>query len=267
MTRLLQDSLGGNTRTVLIAAVSPIFDNSDETISTLKFADRAKQVMVKIKANEVDATDQAVVKKLHEEVLHLRQVLNLRKKGKTEEIQRRLISLQKENNRLRLIASDISEVEHLKLENKIMKLELQKIRQEEGSQYYNDNDGIGSYNASMSQFPPNTFDPATIFKYGVTKSEIEKPIESDNLVKCPLCNKPPPCQHYNSKPAYGTSSIENPVDLRTHRLENNKLQKKNSNISKLSRSRENLIDDIENPYSINEKNSRSASKASSRVLR
>jgi len=34
--------LGGNTRTVLIATVSPIIDNIEETISTLKFADRAK---------------------------------------------------------------------------------------------------------------------------------------------------------------------------------------------------------------------------------
>lgn len=62
LTRLLQDSLGGNTRTWLIATVSPIIDNSDETISTLKFADRAKQVMVKIKANELDASDDALVK-------------------------------------------------------------------------------------------------------------------------------------------------------------------------------------------------------------
>ena len=62
LTRLLQDSLGGNTRTCLIATVSPILDYSDETISTLKFADRAKQVMVKIKANELDASDDALVK-------------------------------------------------------------------------------------------------------------------------------------------------------------------------------------------------------------
>jgi hypothetical protein len=42
VTRILQDSLGGNTRTTLIAAVSPLMDHSEETISTLKFADRAK---------------------------------------------------------------------------------------------------------------------------------------------------------------------------------------------------------------------------------
>ena len=38
-----------------------------------------------------------LLNKLHEEVVHLRQVLNLRKKGKIEEIQRQLLTLQKEN--------------------------------------------------------------------------------------------------------------------------------------------------------------------------
>ena len=44
LTRLLQDSLGGNTRTVLVACVAPTELHSAETISTLQFADRAKQV-------------------------------------------------------------------------------------------------------------------------------------------------------------------------------------------------------------------------------
>ena len=41
--------------------------------------------MVKVKANELDSNDNALVRKLHKEVQHLRQVLNLRKKGKVEE--------------------------------------------------------------------------------------------------------------------------------------------------------------------------------------
>lgn len=42
LTRLLQDSLGGNTKTVMIAAVSPADYNYDETLSTLRYASRAK---------------------------------------------------------------------------------------------------------------------------------------------------------------------------------------------------------------------------------
>uniref|UniRef100_K3X600 Kinesin motor domain-containing protein n=1 Tax=Globisporangium ultimum (strain ATCC 200006 / CBS 805.95 / DAOM BR144) TaxID=431595 RepID=K3X600_GLOUD len=53
LTRLLQDSLGGNTRTVVIATISPSETALDETISTLMFADRAKCVMVNVKANEL----------------------------------------------------------------------------------------------------------------------------------------------------------------------------------------------------------------------
>lgn len=48
ITRLLQDSLGGNTKTTLIATVNSMADFVTETISTLKFADRAKQIMVKV---------------------------------------------------------------------------------------------------------------------------------------------------------------------------------------------------------------------------
>ncbi len=49
LTRILQDSLGGHTRTTLIATVAPEADSLEETISTLKFADRAKSVMVQVK--------------------------------------------------------------------------------------------------------------------------------------------------------------------------------------------------------------------------
>eukprot|EP01040_Poterioochromonas_malhamensis_P004365 gene4365-4679_t len=44
LTRILQDSLGGNTRTILIACVAPTIVHSSETLSTLQFADRAKNV-------------------------------------------------------------------------------------------------------------------------------------------------------------------------------------------------------------------------------
>lgn len=67
LTRLLQDSLGGNAKTFLIATISPARYNCDETISTLKFADRAKQVMVQATINEFRPVDHAVVKRLQRE--------------------------------------------------------------------------------------------------------------------------------------------------------------------------------------------------------
>ncbi|KAL8103864.1 hypothetical protein AgCh_028163 [Apium graveolens] len=47
LTRLLQDSLGGNSRTVMIACVSPADINPEETLNTLKYANRARNIQNK----------------------------------------------------------------------------------------------------------------------------------------------------------------------------------------------------------------------------
>jgi hypothetical protein len=52
LTRLLQDSLGGNTKTVMIANVGPADWNFDETMSTLRYANRAKNIKNKPRINE-----------------------------------------------------------------------------------------------------------------------------------------------------------------------------------------------------------------------
>ena len=52
LTRLLQDSLGGNSKTMMIATVSPASYNFEETMSTLRYANRTKQIKNKPKINE-----------------------------------------------------------------------------------------------------------------------------------------------------------------------------------------------------------------------
>ncbi|KAG1656085.1 Osmotic avoidance abnormal protein 3 [Nymphon striatum] len=52
LTRLLQDSLGGNTKTLMVACLSPADNNYDETLSTLRYANRAKNIKNKPKINE-----------------------------------------------------------------------------------------------------------------------------------------------------------------------------------------------------------------------
>ena len=47
LTRLLQESLGGRAKTAIIAAVSPASDALDETLSTLEYANRAKNIQVR----------------------------------------------------------------------------------------------------------------------------------------------------------------------------------------------------------------------------
>lgn len=44
LTRLLQDSLGGNVKTVMIANISPLESSTQETLSSLRYADRAKRI-------------------------------------------------------------------------------------------------------------------------------------------------------------------------------------------------------------------------------
>lgn len=52
LTRLLQESLGGNSRTVLLLAVSPSPSNREETLSTLRFGRQAKRIVNKPRVNE-----------------------------------------------------------------------------------------------------------------------------------------------------------------------------------------------------------------------
>ncbi|KAI3672531.1 hypothetical protein L6452_38620 [Arctium lappa] len=58
LTRLLQDSLGGNSKTVMIACVSPADTNAEETLNTLKYANRARNIQNKAIVNRDPVTAQ-----------------------------------------------------------------------------------------------------------------------------------------------------------------------------------------------------------------
>lgn len=51
LTRMLKDSLGGNTQTIMIACVAPTEQHYDETMNTLKYAKRAKNISNTVKQN------------------------------------------------------------------------------------------------------------------------------------------------------------------------------------------------------------------------
>lgn len=73
LTRLLQDSLGGNAKTLMVATMSPASYNYDETISTLRYANRAKNIKNKPKVNE-DPKD-AMLREFQEEIKRLKKML------------------------------------------------------------------------------------------------------------------------------------------------------------------------------------------------
>ena len=70
LTRLLQDSLGGNTKTVMIANIGPADYNTDETLSTLRYASRAKAIQNKPHINE-DPKD-TMIREFQEEIARLK---------------------------------------------------------------------------------------------------------------------------------------------------------------------------------------------------
>ncbi|XP_074233366.1 kinesin-like protein KIF17 isoform X2 [Camelus bactrianus] len=73
LTRLLQDSLGGNTKTLMVACLSPANNNYDETLSTLRYANRAKNIKNKPRINE-DPKD-ALLREYQEEIKRLKAIL------------------------------------------------------------------------------------------------------------------------------------------------------------------------------------------------
>lgn len=65
MTKLLKNALGGNSKTIMIAALSPADINYDETLSTLRFADRVKSIKTQAVVNETPT--ERLIRELREE--------------------------------------------------------------------------------------------------------------------------------------------------------------------------------------------------------
>ncbi|XP_016006064.2 kinesin-like protein KIF21B isoform X2 [Rousettus aegyptiacus] len=110
LTRLLQDSLGGNSQTVMVACVSPSDRDFMETLNTLKYANRARNIKNKVVVNQDKASQQ--IGTLRAEVARLQMELLEYKAGKRvigedgsegySDLFRENAMLQKENGALRL---------------------------------------------------------------------------------------------------------------------------------------------------------------------
>ncbi|XP_067654279.1 kinesin-like protein KIF21A isoform X2 [Haliotis asinina] len=110
LTRLLQDSLGGNSRTLMIACISPSDRDFMETLNTLKYANRAKNIKNKVIANQDKASKQMAA--LRAEIANLQQELIDYKAGKF------------------VVGSDgVSSMSDLHHENNMLLMENDKLRQ------------------------------------------------------------------------------------------------------------------------------------------
>ncbi|XP_020290854.1 kinesin-like protein KIF13A isoform X1 [Pseudomyrmex gracilis] len=73
LTWLLKDNLGGNSKTVMVATISPAADNYEETLSTLRYADRAKRIVNHAIVNE--DPNARIIRELRQEVETLKEML------------------------------------------------------------------------------------------------------------------------------------------------------------------------------------------------
>ncbi|RYR55740.1 hypothetical protein Ahy_A06g030917 [Arachis hypogaea] len=85
LTRLLQDSLGGNSRTVMIACISPADINAEETLNTLKYANRARNIQNKPVVNRDPMSSEML--KMRQQLEYLQAELCARSGGSSEEVQ------------------------------------------------------------------------------------------------------------------------------------------------------------------------------------
>ena len=109
LTRLLQDSLGGNSRTLMIACCSPSDRDFMETLNTLKYANRARNIKNRVVLNQDRSSRTIAI--LRQEILQLQQELAEYKQGK------------------RLVGADGHEaVNDMFHENRLLQTEIQTLR-------------------------------------------------------------------------------------------------------------------------------------------
>ncbi|XP_058765816.1 kinesin-like protein KIN-4A [Vicia villosa] len=85
LTRLLQDSLGGNSKTVMIACISPADINTEETLNTLKYANRARNIQNKPVANRDLISNE--MQQMRQQLKYLQAELCSRGGGSVDEVQ------------------------------------------------------------------------------------------------------------------------------------------------------------------------------------
>ena len=81
LTRILQNALGGNSKTIMICALSPASINYEETLSTLRYADRAKKIQNKAVVNESE----------HDKIVRMLKEENGSLKKMIEDLQKKLL--------------------------------------------------------------------------------------------------------------------------------------------------------------------------------
>ena len=178
LTQILEDSLGGKSITYLIATISPNGENFEESISTLKFADRAHEIMTQVTPNQVENEEFDPSKggkeftKIYNELNELKQLLNIRKKrGTLDPIQEQFIKLKDENYQLKKClggGNNVMSLQKLVTENNNLKKEVRTLTQQ---------------NLSLKQEILNAKAPSSISSKSEKKVRKSRDTNSSELLK------------------------------------------------------------------------------------
>ncbi|KAM9355201.1 kinesin-like protein KIF3C [Pholidichthys leucotaenia] len=129
LTRLLQDSLGGNAKTIMVATLGPAPQHYDETLTTLRYANRAKNIQNQPRVNE-DPKD-ALLREFQLEIARLRAQLNHKKwrsKQKKEQVDGEAWERDEEIDENGMVEVEKEAEDYVKLEEQRLEREKEAIR-------------------------------------------------------------------------------------------------------------------------------------------
>ncbi|XP_052745403.1 kinesin-like protein KIF3A isoform X2 [Bicyclus anynana] len=128
LTRLLQDSLGGNSKTVMIATVGPADSNYVETISTLRYANRAKNIENKTHVN--NEPGDALLTRFQQEIDQLKKQLEETTNELEEEEEEEISEEELTDDTLTDPELDVLDADEKKIRRKIRREEKEKLNRE-----------------------------------------------------------------------------------------------------------------------------------------
>ncbi|OQS03526.1 kinesin [Thraustotheca clavata] len=160
LTRILEDSLGGNCKTTMMAMISPALEAIVESLSTLKFANRAKNIKNEARVNE-DLDQKSLLRKYERELKRLR--AELEEKNRNVVDKRRLLELDEQRRRAeedkmaairaleqRSLEFMLEKEEKKKLEQRIIMLTSQMLMSHQNKQ--KNAEGGGEFSTEDPQF-------------------------------------------------------------------------------------------------------------------
>ncbi|KAI3847851.1 hypothetical protein MKW92_009939 [Papaver armeniacum] len=178
LTRLLQDSLGGNSRTVMIACISPADINVEETLNTLKYANRARNIKNKPIVNRDSISNE--MQKMRQQLEYLQAELLYARKGgpslnEMQDLKERITCLEATNE-------DLSRElhEHRKTCSAVEKIE---NKSEEGANYPVKSEGLKRGLQKIDSFDYQMGDTLTCANSKEADEEVAKELEHSLLQK------------------------------------------------------------------------------------